>query len=301
MLRNTKKVPEKEKKPAISYWQKDKTLCPVCGKGFEREVMHSGSGRMIAGELTDELHRLFEPSAKYGTIYPLIYDIGACPNCHAAFFWKDFAISDKASVQAIYDSEEERRSIVNNVFPYYNLKKERSLYDGCAMYFLALLTYDKVAVSHSPTMKRAMLSLRLAWLCKDLDTAVPGHNFSFLAESFYRKALFFYQQTLLNETGRVETIASVSNFGPDMDKNYGYDGVVYLCGLLEYKYGQRDDEQQRFKKLDEYKRAIARIFGLGKSSKEKPGPLLEHSRNLYDRLSKELANANMPDIEDFEE
>ena len=40
------------------------------------------------------------------------------------------------------------------------------------------------------------------------------------------------------------------------------------------------------KKLSESKTAIARIFGLGKSSKNKPGPLLEHARNLYDNLSK---------------
>ena len=42
----------------------------------------------------------------------------------------------------------------------------------------------------------------------------------------------------------------------------------------------------RLKKLSESKTAIARIFGLGKSSKSKPGPLLEHARNLYDNLSK---------------
>ena len=74
--------------------------------------------------------------------------------------------------------------------------------------------------------------------------------------------------------------------GPDMDKNYGWDGVIYLCGLLEYKYGQQEDIQLRLKKLNESKTAIARIFGLGKSSKNKPGPLLEHARNLYDNLSK---------------
>jgi uncharacterized protein (DUF2225 family) len=76
--------------------------------------------------------------------------------------------------------------------------------------------------------------------------------------------------------------------GPDMDKNYGWDGVIYLCGLLEYKYCQREDTQLRLKKLSESKTAIARIFGLGKSSKNKPGPLLEHARELYDNLSKEL-------------
>ena len=73
---SSKKNVEK-KKPAISYWSKEKSLCPVCGKTFEREVMLSGNGRMIAGGLSDDLHRTFEPSAKFGRVYPLIYEIGA--------------------------------------------------------------------------------------------------------------------------------------------------------------------------------------------------------------------------------
>ena len=78
-----------------------------------------------------------------------------------------------------------------------------------------------------------------------------------------------------------------------MDKNYGYDGVIYLCGLLEYRYGQRQDGELRLKKLDEYKRAIARIFGLGKSSKAKPGPLLDTAKDLYDKISAELTSSNV--------
>ena len=85
--------------------------------------------------------------------------------------------------------------------------------------------------------------------------------------------------------------------GPDTDKNYGWDGVIYLCGLLEYKYGQREDEALRLKKLDESKIAIARIFGLGKTTKEKQGPLLEHSRNLYEALTKLLDGQDVDDIE----
>ena len=289
-----KKGFEEKKKPVISYWAKDKIECPVCHKPFEMEVMHKGNGRMIAGNLTDELHRMFMPSKKFGRIYPLIYDIGTCPKCHASFFWKDFTdIRDSSSFDRIQQDEEKRKAAVENVFPYYNLKSERTLYDGAAMYYLALLCYEKVDIAYAPTFKRGMICLRLAWICKDLERVCPGHNYNYVAEVFYRKALFFYQQTLINETGRIESIESVSNFGPDMDKNYGYDGVIYLCGLLEYKYGQREDEELRLKKLDEYKRSIARIFGLGKSSKSKPGPLLEVARGLYDKLAAELSSNNI--------
>ena len=37
-----------------------------------------------------------------------------------------------------------------------------------------------------------------------------------------------------------------------------------------------------------HKIALAKMFGLGKSSKSKPGPILEHARNLYDALKVEL-------------
>jgi len=244
---------------------------------------------MIAGELSDELHRNFEPSKKFGRIYPLIYEVGACPNCYTAFFWNDFKeLKDKDIQDKLLDHMDKRRETVEVVFPYFNLKKERTLYDGVAMYYLALLCYDDVDADMIPTMKMAIISLRLAWLCNELNQRCADHNFDFIAQVFYRKALFFYQQAVINETSKVEKSSTISNFGPDMDKNYGWDGVIYLCGLLEYKYGQQEDVQLRLKKLNESKTAIARIFGLGKSSKNKPGPLLEHARNLYDELSKEL-------------
>lgn len=292
------KKPSKDKKPAISFYTKEKVACPVCRKTFPREEMLSGGGRMIAGELTEELHRIFEPSSKFGVVYPLIYSVGACPNCHAAFLWNDFKTLSPKDADAILGDEKERKKSVEAIFPHYNLAKERTLIDGAAMYYLALLCYEKTSPSFSPTIKKAIISLRLAWLCGDLNKVCPGRNYDYIQQVFYRKAMFFYQQALEYETGRVESIAGVANFGPDIDKNYGYDGVVYLCGLLEYRYGQTENASLRLKKLDEYKRAIARIFGLGKSSKAKPGPLLEHSRNLYDSLTKELKDASEIDFED---
>ena len=299
LYRSSKKVENPGKKPKISYWSKNRCHCPVCQNNFEREEMLSGSGRMIAGELTDELHRVFEPSAKYGQIYPVIYSIGACPKCHTALFWSDFEeIQDNNSLNALLADSKNRKEIVNNMFPYYELTRERNLLDGAAMYYLALLSYEKVDLSYAPTMKRAIISLRLAWICRDLQKIVPEHNYDYAAEVFYRKAQFCYEQTLINETQRIETIAKITNFGPDIDKNYGYDGVIYLNSLLEYKYGQKEDMQMRYKKLDANKRSIARIFGLGKSSKSKPGPLLEKSRDLYDKLTATLNEANVISVDD---
>lgn len=290
MVSGVKKTSD-TKKPAISYWSKEKCMCPVCKKEFEKEVMLSGNGRMIAGPLSEDLHRTFEPSARFGRIYPLIYEIGSCPNCYTSLLWQDFKeLRKKDDQDRLFFSREERKNKVDSVFPHFSLNRERSLYDGCAMYYLALLTYNEVNHDILPTMKSAFLSLRLAWLSRELDEAVPDHNFSYISEVFYRKALFFYQQAIINETSKIEKSSTLGNFGPDMDKNYGWDGVIYLAGLLEYKYGQKEDIQLRLKKLSESKTAIARIFGLGKSSKDKPGPLLEKARDLYDRLSKEVSD-----------
>lgn len=283
-----------KKPPTISYWSKTKIKCPVCHKDFQREEMLTGSGRLNAGSLTEELHRNYIPTARYGKIFPLIYAIGACPNCHSAFFWNDFTdIKDQASLDRIYNTIEARKKFTNMIFPYYNLTRNRTLLDGAAMYLLAILTYDEVDFGYLPTMKRAILTLRLAWLCDELNEEVPDHNFDMAAKIFYQKAVFFYQQAVINETDRVEKSSTLPNMGPDTDKNYGWDGVIYLCGLLEYKYGQTEDMAMRLKKLDESKIAIARIFGLGKSTKEKPGPLLEHSRNLYDNLTKLLGDGDI--------
>ncbi len=285
----TSKNSSEKKKPAISYWSKEKVICPVCNKSFDREVMLSGNGRMIAGGLSDDLHRTFEPSAKFGRIFPLIYEIGACPNCNTALLWNDFKDLKNKDVQnVLFQKRDERKKKVDIVFPHFNLKHERSLFDGCAMYYLALLTYSEVNKELIPTLKCAILSIRLAWLTKELNMMCPDHNYDYVSDVFYRKALFFYQQAIYNEQERTEKSSTLANMGPDMDKNYGWDGVIYLCGLLEYTYGQQEDLQLRLKKLAESKTAIARIFGLGKSSKDKPGPLLEKARDLYDKLTKEL-------------
>ena len=288
---NVKTSNDSGKKYEVSYWSKEKVACPVCRKQFEREIMRSGNGRMIAGSLTDELHRNFEPSAKYGRVYPLIYEVGCCPHCYTAMFWNDFKEKmPKDDADKLFEHSEDRRQVCENIFPNYSLTKKSTLYEGVAKYLFALMTYNDLNANFLPTMKSAIISLRLAWLTHDMDLHCANHNFDIVSKVFYSKALFFYQQAVINESARTEKSSTLPNMGPDMDKNYGWDGVIYLCGLLEYKYGQQDDIQLRMKKLSESKTAIARIFGLGKSSKNKPGPLLEHARNLYDNLSKILSD-----------
>jgi uncharacterized protein (DUF2225 family) len=283
----------------VSYFAKKTVKCPVCGTDFSREEMLSGGGRMIAGNLTDELRRLYEPSAKFGAIYPLMYTVGACPSCHTAFFWKDFdEIHDPESLANLRGKSEARHESAAAIFPHYDLRRPKTLLDGAAVHYLALLTYENArAKESSPTAKQALLSLRLAWLCGDLNGLYPGRNYDYIQGIFYHKAAFLYGQALEYETTGVEPLSNTLNFGPDIDKNYGYTGLLYLSAILECKYGQRENLAARLKTLDSYKRNIAHVFGLGRSNKNKPLPLLEHARNLYDKIRDELKAAVELDLD----
>lgn len=277
----------------LTYYSKQKYVCPVCGKDVAREELLSGSGRLVAGNLTDELRRLYTPSQRYGTVYPLVYSLAACPYCYTALFWNDFESLDPDYQDLLLTSSQERFDIVNEIFPHFDFSHNRTLIDGAASYYLALLCYEELpAVKFSTSMKRALLSIRLAWISSDLNDECPNRNYEFIKSVFYKKALFFYGEAMRKESNGEERISNIVSFGPDLDKNYNFDGVVYLNALLEYKYGQKTDKGIRLKTLDENKRALARMFGLGKSSKAKPGPMLEHARTLYDKMAVELKAAN---------
>jgi uncharacterized protein (DUF2225 family) len=47
---------KEDKKLSISYWSKEQMSCPICKKKFDKEIMRSGNGRMIAGPLTPDMN-----------------------------------------------------------------------------------------------------------------------------------------------------------------------------------------------------------------------------------------------------
>ncbi len=277
-----------EKVPTVTFYSKDQTECPICNARFKREELMSGGGRMIAGALTDELRRLYEPSAKYGELFPLVYSLTVCPKCHYAAFPQDFCILDKDSLARIYEHMRERYDSIKKLFSKIDFTSARSLAEGAASHYLALFCYEYVDSKYSPTIKQGVCAIRGAWLFSELGKRYPEENYSYISDLLYRKALYFYRRAVELESTGKEMIANMKSFGPDLDKNYGYDGVLYLCALLEYKYGSRTDPERRRELLTAQRRSLAKMFGLGKSSKTKPGPLLEHARSLYDHLVTEL-------------
>jgi uncharacterized protein (DUF2225 family) len=148
--------------------------------------------------------------------------------------------------------------------------------------------YDYFPKEFSPTIKQGIATLRAGWMLEELDKKYPGQHYNWLSVLFKKKSQYLYNEAIRREQSGRETLSALKNFGPDTDKNYGYEGALYLSALLKYKYGFQNNPQLRIPVLDEAKRTIARIFGIGKSSKSKPGPLLEHARNLYESISKEL-------------
>lgn len=282
------KIDKTEKTQALTFYSKDQIECPICTTKFKREELKSGGGRMIAGVLTDELRRLYEPSNKFGEIFPLVYSLTVCPKCHYAAFPQDFCVLDKESLSRIYEHMQDRYASANRLCAKPDFSSARTLSDGAASYFLAIMCYEQVDAKYSPKIKQGVCALRAAWLFGELGKKYPEENYAYVSRLFYRKALFFYRRAVELESTGKEMIANLKSFGPDVDKNYGYDGVLYLAALLEFKYGSRADAHKRRELMVQQRRSLSKMFGLGKSTKNKPGPLLEHARALYDNIVEEL-------------
>ncbi len=291
-MMNKKQFEKETKQTAITFYSKDQIQCPVCDTKFKREELHTGGGRLIAGNLTDELRRLYEPSAKYGEVHPLIYNLTVCPKCLYAAFSQDFSIPVKEVTDKLFETMEARYASIKRLFRKVDFTQSRSLIEGAGSYYLAILCYELFDIKFSPTIKQAICSIRAAWLFDELDKRHPEENYKYVSQLFYRKASFLYRRALELESEGGEIIAGLKSFGPDIDKNYGYDGIMYLSALLEYKYGQRTNAELRAKRMEVQKFTLAKMFGLGKSSKAKPGPLLEAARSLYDTLKTEFKDTD---------
>ena len=282
------KIDNKVREAKISFQSKDEIRCPVCDTAFFREELLSGSGRLIAGPLTDELHRLYEPSARYGDVYPLAYQATVCPECWFTSMDKDFDDMPKAAHEPAFSNREKRIADTELIFPGVDFRDLRDLTSGTASMYLLVQCYDYYPKEFSPTIKQGIASLRTGWLLDEMNIKFPDQHYDWLATMFKKKACFFYNEAIRREQSGKETLSGLKIFGPDTDKNYGYEGALYLTALLRFKYGFQDNPELRVNTLEEAKRTIARIFGIGKSSKSKPGPLLEHARELYGAINKEL-------------
>jgi uncharacterized protein (DUF2225 family) len=150
------------------------------------------------------------------------------------------------------------------------------------------MCYDFFDKRANPTFKAGLASLRAAWLLDDLNVQEPGENWDHLALVFYRKAHFYYRLALDRESAGQEPFDAALAFGPDLDKNYGYYGVIYLAAYLDFKYGTTADPQRRVAGLQYARRMMAKIFGVGKSSKNRPAAILDNAKEVYEQMGEEI-------------
>ncbi len=273
---------------SITFFGKEELECPVCGTKFRRETLRTGRGRLIAGDLTAELRRLYEPTDKFGEVYPLIYPIDVCPECRYAAFPTDFLEIPEESIVKLRDSREKRVHSLDRIFSELDFTSSRGLEEGIASYHYALLSMEHFPKKLSPTVKQGTSALRAAWLLEDLHPKRPGENFDYLREVYYHKAWYFYMLAVEYEENGKEGIIEAGHLGPDTDQNYGYDGVLYLTAYLEFHHGPQDDPERRAKSLQRAKTTVGRLFGHGKASKNKPSTLLERAKDLHSEINEEL-------------
>ena len=273
----------------LTFFEKKETVCPVCDTKFFREDLLSGGGRLIAGDLDPELRRRYEPSKKFGEVSPLLYPVTVCPACYFSAFAQDFETAPEKNLRKAEQNTEQRRQGAALLFPQLDFSAPRTLFEGTASYFFAVACYDFHDKKANPTYKSGLCSLRAAWLLGDLHTKFPGDNWDYASLLFYRKARFYYRMALERESAGQEAFDSNLAFGPDVDKNYGYYGVIYLAAYLDFRYGAAHDPEKRVFELQNARRMMAKIFGVGKSSKNKPSVLLDKAKEIYEQMGEELA------------
>ena len=285
-MQNMEKEDSKKK---ISFRQKNATICPVCGYEFYREEMLTGGGRLIAGKLTDELRRTYEKNEKWGVIYPLAYVVTVCPRCFYAAYPKDFNTLQSEDLQKIQATANARKQSIEKFFGKLDFNGDRGLYHGAASYLLAMDCYSFRNKMVAPTFKMAISAIRAAWLFGDLAKLEPEKPYKKISDFFYKKAYDFYFKVVdIMQTG-AEPVDAAGNIGPDIDKNWGYDGILYMCAILTLKVGAKEpDLKKRIENFERTKRYLSKLFGSGKASKNKPGPLLDMTRDLYDKMNEML-------------
>lgn len=274
----------------ISYVGSEQIVCPICEYIFQREEMHGGRGRIVVDKLTQELRHTYKPSEKYGVVNPLLYAITVCPRCLYAAFKTDFTRVNSKAIAGIKRTQNNRRMALASIFPNIDFATPRTLPEGIASYYYAMQCYQHWLPESGPSIKQAVIVLRIAWLCSDFHELEPQSNWDAMARIFYRKARYMYRLSWEQDQAHKEIIPHDFNLGPDTDKNYGIDGICYLTGYLEFFWGSTSDNDVRIQNLQAAKALISNIFSAKQERKLIPALILTNARNLHSAINAALHN-----------
>ncbi len=287
----------------ITFFSKKDIECPVCNTGFKREELLTGRGRLSAGELTNELRRTYIPTKKAGKeINPLLYPVTVCPTCLYAADDFDFLSLPPKAVQNIKNYKDVRANYLIKIFsriPAY--RERRDLIAGTASYILSISSYpffDKK--KFSPSIKIGIAYLRSAWLFSDLYKTTNDAKYQDLMQAFYIKAMEYYDLAIINQSKAMEPMENIKSLGPDTDRNFGYDGVLYVNAVLKFKNSHLiEDPYEKLKAYEDIKRGLSKVFGIGKKAKDRPEVLLNFAKEIYEKVGEENENlqSSLNDIE----
>ncbi|MDH4129052.1 MAG: DUF2225 domain-containing protein [Spirochaetota bacterium] len=278
-----------EKEIKTTFRHKNLTECPICRGEFYREELLSGRGRLIAGNLTEELRREYQENKKFGILYPLIYTVIVCPLCFYAAYSDDFPLPIKDVKSRLEVNTVERTERIKTIFPQLDFNDDRTLEHGVASYILAVTCYSFFDKKYAPSLKKAISAIRACWTLEDLAKETGNEVYTNIKDIFYHKASIFYKNAVeYSQTGK-EYLEGVKHYGPDIDKNFGYDGMLYMASLLNFKRGfLEEDPEKRAETYIKSKRVISKLFGIGKASKDKPTAILDMARDLFEQINNQL-------------
>ncbi|SFB67685.1 hypothetical protein SAMN02745150_00093 [Brevinema andersonii] len=281
-----------EKVQRVTFFSKNLITCPACGTEFQREELQTGRGRINAGDLTDELRRLYIPTQKYGTVNPLIYPIVVCPECFFAGLPSDMQKMTEVQISKINKDKGNRLNLIRKIFgETLNFRDYRNVITGLGSYILAFMNTIHLPKEFSPTARRGLYTLRAAWLADDVYKKTNLDHFKKLRQEMYRQALINYENALERQMKNIEPFDGFVWMGPDVDTNFGYDGILYITAILTLKNLDLFIScEEQINKIGRAKIVLSKIFGIGKSNKEKPKALVSLSKNLYMTANNILKN-----------
>ncbi len=275
----------------VTFRAKEASTCPVCQESHNREQILQGGGRLIAGSQTKELRRNYEKNKKFGRVNPLDYAVVTCPKCLFSSFSKDFNSLSGPEIQALKEKAEFRKQYITKILGPLDFSEDRNLASGAASHLLAIECYQLRLPTIAPTPKKAISSIRAAWYFGDLHEEFPHLGYNKVADLLYQKAATYYGMTLeYMQTGSEPVEQATGILGPDLDNNWGFDGVVFLNAYLTMKFRNEmaPDPEAQAKLLSRSKVPLAKLYGMGKASKGKPGPILDMSKELYEEYQSVL-------------
>lgn len=286
----------------ITFFSKNDIECPVCGTSFKREELLTGRGRLSAGDLTNELRRTYLPTKKFGKVDPLLYPVTVCPTCFYAADDNDFLNIPPKAVQNIKNYKNVRAGYMIKIFGKLpSFREPRDTFAGISSYIMAISSYPFFdRKKFSPSIKIGISYLRASWLFTDLFEQTKDTKFQELSQSFGIKALEFYDLAILNQSKAAEPMENIRSLGPDTDKNFGYDGVLYVNAILKFKNSHMiEDPFEKLKAYEDIKRTLSKVFGIGKKAKDKPEVLLNFAKDIYEKIGEEndMLQSSLKNIE----